>query len=272
LDDDVRITSAGAQFTIYHSGREFSVGLPADWFSFQHRNTALAIVAALLVEPSLDPMLVTQAVAAVSLPARFERFEECQRTIILDGAHNPDKVRATMRTVASLFPAIPCVGVVALKENKDIAAILAEIAPVCRSLILTTFMAGFWNPVPPGVLATSLRTLNYNGNVVIEPDPAAAVDIALAEAPTGGLVVVIGSFYLAGNVRSRWIPPLDDVLHGTSYHVAYTATDILARRVRSGSRQVPVEPDGRAVPAEERRPDTQPPQAKPSETTPPSAR
>ena len=57
-----------------------------------------------------------------------------------------------------------------------------------------------------------LRQAGFHGPVMLEPDPRAAIDVALTRAtgPTDA-VLVTGSLYLVGNVRGRWYPD-EDVL------------------------------------------------------------
>ncbi len=128
-------------------------------------------------------------------------------------------MRSTVRQVQASYPGMSCVGVLALKEDKDVRSVLSEFSTICRSIILTTFTAGLWKPLDPEGLAASLRELGFGGAIAVDPDPRAAVEAALNQATEGDVVVVTGSLYLAGNVRSRWIPSDEDLLHGSSYEL-----------------------------------------------------
>ena len=217
VGDDIRFRSAGSRLTVAWADRECAVDIQGDWTGFQMQNAVLAIVAALEFNPRLRPAEVSAGLAAVRLPARFERFSESGRSIVLDGAHNADKVCATAAAIAQRFPDAKRVAVVALKDTKDARSILAALTPLFGSFVLTTFSAGLWHAAPPEELASCLAALGYGGGVTVQPDPALAVEAALAATPAGGLLAVIGSFYLAGNVRGRWVPPLTDVLRGGAY-------------------------------------------------------
>ena len=220
LDDDIVLDSTARELVIKYDERQLKVDVPAAWPSFQRRNAALAIVAACLSDPSLSPTALSRGVEAIHLPGRFERFEESQRTIVLDGAHNPAKVRSVISGLDREFPGNPCTGVVALKEDKDARAILSELSPLCSTLVLTTFNTELWQATSPTDLAALLQALNYEGNIIVEPDPSAAIETAIGEAPAGGVVLVVGSLYLAGNIRPRWVAPLDDILHGASFQIS----------------------------------------------------
>ena len=217
LGDEISFSSSGPELTVTWGGRELTTCLPANWDGFQVLNAVLAIVASAEFDPGLQPATLDPGVSAVKLPARLEVFSEAGKTIVLDGAHNADKVAAAAEAITSRFPDAIRAGVLALKDTKDPLPILARLAPLFSSFVLTTFTAGLWQAIPPAELFSGLQELRYTGDVKIEADPVKAVDAALAGTPAGGLVVVIGSLYLAGNVRGRWVPPLSEVLHGGSY-------------------------------------------------------
>ena len=220
LDDDITLDSAARELAIKYDDRQLVVDVPAAWPGFQRRNAALAIVAACLSDPSLSPTALSRGVEAVHLPGRFERFKESQRTIVLDGAHNPDKLRSVISGLGREFPGNSFTGVVALKEDKDTRAILSELSLLFSTLVLTTFNTELWRAVSPAELAALLKALNYEGIIIVEPDPSAAIEAAIREAPVGGVVLVVGSFYLVGNVRPRWVARLDDILHGASFQIS----------------------------------------------------
>ena len=219
LDDDIAYHSENDVLDIELPSGRLTVDVPRDWPDYQRRNAALATIAACHVEPTVSPATISGALRAVHLPARFERFVERGRPIVLDGAHNPEKMRSTVRQVQASYPGMSCVGVLALKEDKDVRSVLSEFSTICRSIILTTFTAGLWKPLDPEGLAASLRELGFGGAIAVDPDPRAAVEAALNQATEGDVVVVTGSLYLAGNVRSRWIPSDEDLLHGSSYEL-----------------------------------------------------
>ena len=105
---------------------------------------------------------------------------------------------------------------VALKEGKDASVLVPTLAAVFRAVVFTTFDAPPWRCVPPEDLAELVDDAS-GVDVFVEHDPVEAVRRAETLAGHDGVVVVIGSFYLVGNVRKRWVADEVAALAGGSY-------------------------------------------------------
>lgn len=190
--------------------------VPEDWQDYQVVSAGLAVAAASeVLGDRLDPAACGPAMRSVSLPGRVEVFQRDGRTAVLDGAHNADKVAASMARIRSQFGDREMVGVVALKEGKDAASLIPELAAYFRAVVFTTFQAPPWACLPPEQLAALVDDPRVE--VVVEHDPHEAVRRAESIAGSDGLVVVVGSFYLVGNVRDLWVPDEVATLAGGSY-------------------------------------------------------
>jgi dihydrofolate synthase / folylpolyglutamate synthase len=166
--------------------------------AYQRRNFALARAAAEAFLGALDEGAVREAARAVSVPGRFEIAGHDPLTIV-DGAHNPDGIAAT---VASLPDRGPLAAVVSILDDKDAAAMLEAVLARCDILIATS------NPTPRALSPATLESLarqlaGAGGRVRIEsePDPRAAVRRARSLAGRGGVVVATGSIYLVAELR-----------------------------------------------------------------------
>ncbi|GGL75273.1 bifunctional folylpolyglutamate synthase/dihydrofolate synthase [Deinococcus aerolatus] len=150
----------------------------------QHANAALA--AATL--RTLDHGSGVEAALNARHSARLERLVVGDRTVLLDGAHNPHATRA-------LALAVPQADVLLFGNlaRKDTDATLAPLLPVAPLRVFTA----------PGDLATPPQNLaaRYGGEAC--PDPAGALTRALALTPPGGTLLVTGSLYLAAGVRAQ---------------------------------------------------------------------
>ncbi len=134
---------------------------------------------------------------SVRWKARFQVLRAAPRgrdcSFILDGAHNPEAVRAFMRTFrSSPFAARPHAFVCGFLNDKDYRAILSVLAPLADDFIFTAPASD--KAIPPGLLAEELQRLRPDAAVEVEEDAEAA----LVSAARRGTAAVLGSFYLAG--------------------------------------------------------------------------
>jgi dihydrofolate synthase/folylpolyglutamate synthase len=125
------------------------------------------------------------------------------RRLVLDGAHNPDKMAALAAALAT-YRRDRFVAVLSLKRGHDHRATMAAIAPLIDKAYLTRFVAvtdfGRDTAAEVARLAEDWRGAG-GGTLEVEPDPVRAVARALAEAAPDDLVLVTGSLYLVGQVR-----------------------------------------------------------------------
>lgn len=128
-----------------------------------------------------------QAALSAAHPARLEAFTVSGKTVLIDGAHNPHAARALAASVAHAD--VLLFGTLARKDTGATLAPLLALTPV------RVFTAPGDPATPPDRLAAQ-----YGGLAV--PDPPEALARALALTPPGGTLLVTGSLYLAGTVRS----------------------------------------------------------------------
>ncbi len=125
---------------------------------------------------------------SATLPARAEHFWLGGKHILLDGAHNPDAARALLGHILKPHTRKPFVLLFGALPKKLGAETLAVLEPYAEHVTLT-------NAVPGE--ANTLRS----PKAVFVAQPEEALQTALTYCPEGGLVVVAGSFYLAGRLR-----------------------------------------------------------------------
>ena len=193
------------------------VKVPPHWQRYQDVNAGLALAAAIeSADADLDPERCSAALSRVSLPGRVEVFEDSHGTVILDGAHNEDKLAASFGSVKARFPGRRCVGVVALKSGKETQKIVEILARNLSGVVFTTFDAPPWLCVPTRELEVLAREIGMN-DIEVQENPKLALERARDLASDSGIVLVTGSLYLAGNVRSCWIGEAAAALRGGSY-------------------------------------------------------
>ena len=149
------------------------------------------------------------AVRAGLLKARIPgRVEIVQREpfVILDGAHNPEKMQASRQAIDKHFGDKRRIIVLSLKSDKAAEDVLSKLMPGTDLLIVTEFRVpkSLWQPIDAGQLAQLVAVLSPEANIQVIKDPVLAFNEALSQAGVDDLIWVTGSFYLVGNVRELW--------------------------------------------------------------------
>jgi len=160
----------------------------------QAMNALLAIAAAELLlrsmGRSLDVDVTRDALAATALPARAEWFAG-DPPILLDGAHTAESVAALALLAQTLAAGRPVHALVGLTVDREPNSVFGGLA-ACASVTATTV------PGPRGIQADALATSLGCAGV---SDPLEALTALRARA-RGGLILITGSLYLAGVLRS----------------------------------------------------------------------
>jgi len=159
-----------------------------------------ALVAACLLQ-ELDAMGIPVGTAAirsalldVHWPGRLELIRYQGAEVLLDAAHNPAGARALGAYLQELgwHDAVLVYGVA---EDKDAAAMLAALAPLCRDIVCTTPLTS--RAAAPAAVADLARAAGV-WRVTVEPDPRVALARAAALNPR---IVIAGSIFLIGPLR-----------------------------------------------------------------------
>lgn len=174
---------------------------------FQRRNWWLAFtIYDYLVErdslPILTPLQLRASMRAY-IPARMEIVEHAGKKIILDGAHNAQKMQLLGESIKEKFPGAQIATLLAIKENPNFSSRvdLKPVSDLSNHVIVTTFSGQQDLPfksVNPEEITRHLKTLNAKDVEVIN-DPADAFK-ALLKQPEE-ILLVTGSFYLMGQIR-----------------------------------------------------------------------
>lgn len=180
--------------------------------SYQARNAALAIRALELVAEQrgrpLNEAALRQALRLTAISGRAEQVQDAP-VVLLDGAHNSDKIAQFAAYLISRFAPRPGVIVVfGCTSGKDPAAMLTPLVEVSDRFYLTRPIIGSREAEEPRYLQSVLRSLRPAGlAITLALDPVAALDQALDEARRRDQVVcVTGSLYLVAHLRQRWYP------------------------------------------------------------------
>jgi dihydrofolate synthase/folylpolyglutamate synthase len=171
-----------------------AVGAPG---AFQRRNFALARAAAESYLGALDQGALEAAAAEVRIPGRLQEIATEPLTL-LDGAHNPDGMRALVQALPELVGDHDrVVAVLSILDDKDAAGMLSALMPACDAIVLTSSQ----NPraLPPPTLQSLARQLGGPPTEIVR-DPAVALARARELAGRDGVVVATGSLYLIADL------------------------------------------------------------------------
>lgn len=190
--------------------------------SYQAANAACALAAveafagaAPGAEGSSAPLadtLVREAFAMMSSPGRLEIVRRSP-TVIVDAAHNPAGMAASMEALTEAFTFTDLVGILAVSEDKDVPAILDQLEPAVSELVVTCNSSPrSMNPAKLAELAAAVfgpDRVRQAGRLddAIEiavglADDAAAAAEAAGTLPAGGCgILITGSVITAGDAR-----------------------------------------------------------------------
>ncbi|MEO3800148.1 folylpolyglutamate synthase/dihydrofolate synthase family protein [Nonomuraea sp. B1E8] len=165
---------------------------------------ALAAVEALTGgDDPLDVDLVRQAFSEVASPGRMEVVRRTP-AVVVDAAHNPAGMQATLEGLHEAFDFAKVIGVVAVMRDKDVDALLELLEPVLDEIIVTR------NSSPRSMTPQELGSLavpvfgEERVHVVDRLDDAIDQGIGIADAEgefSGTGVLITGSVVTAGDAR-----------------------------------------------------------------------
>lgn len=162
-------------------------------------NMAVAIAATeALIGRELDPEAVRAGAGAVTSPGRMEVVPG-PPLFLLDGAHNPEGFEALGAALREEFGNESWVLVFAAMADKDVSLMLTELTGLIHEVVATAIDSQKAHD-PAALAEIAGRILGVPA--VWEPSVAAAVAEAGRIAGDGGRVLVAGSLYLVGEVRS----------------------------------------------------------------------
>jgi dihydrofolate synthase/folylpolyglutamate synthase len=183
----------------------------------------------------LDPGVVREAFATVRSPGRLETLRRSP-TVIIDAAHNPAGMAATVAAIEESFTFTRLTGVFAASGDKDVAGMLAELEPLLSEIVVTRNSSD--RSLDPRELAELAMEIFGEDRVsvaerlddAIETAVALADEAAEAGLPGSGGVLITGSVITAGDARillapDGGMPPAEPPSSQPSRH-SFTAAEL----------------------------------------------
>ncbi|NJC66511.1 bifunctional folylpolyglutamate synthase/dihydrofolate synthase [Planosporangium flavigriseum] len=174
----------------------------------QNAAVALAAVEAFLgagADKALDPETVRAGFAAATSPGRLERVRTSP-TILLDAAHNPHGMAATVTALEDEFHFRRLVAVVGTLADKDAHGILELLEPVVDSIVVTRNTSP--RAMPAAALGRIATEIFGEDRVRVEPALPDAIEAAVTlaeedlDAEVSGVgVLITGSVFTVADAR-----------------------------------------------------------------------
>ena len=173
---------------------------------FQRRNWYLAYAAfGILTErDGLADLNETQLekTTSILIPARMERRMVGTKTVIMDGAHNAQKIEAFVASVKHDYPKQKLPVLISLVTTKQarLNQCIEAILPICQEMIITTFSTanGEKVSVDPLKIAEACESLGFENWKIIDDPKKAYKQLLRSKSDT---CIITGSFYLLNHVR-----------------------------------------------------------------------
>jgi dihydrofolate synthase/folylpolyglutamate synthase len=174
----------------------------------QNAVLALAAVEAFLgagAEKQLQLDLVREGFAQVDSPGRLERVRSAP-TILLDGAHNPHGMAATVAALEEEFTFRHLVAVVAVMADKDVSGLIDLLEPVAARIVVTQNSSP--RSMPVDELAQVATEIFGEDRVTVAQNMPDAIEeaVVIAEEDSSGelsgvAVLVTGSLVTVADAR-----------------------------------------------------------------------
>ncbi len=146
---------------------------------------------------------VSKQTQLVRIPGRMEITRASGKTLIMDGAHNKQKMAAFITSFQQLYPNAKPAILLAFKQGKDYQDTIEPLAALASRIITTQFITSQDLPaisMDSEVLAQAFRAVGVN-NVQSIPDHQTAFR-ALLNSPEN-IAIITGSFYLLSQIRNN---------------------------------------------------------------------
>lgn len=168
--------------------------------TYQPYNASVAITACRVLRERgwhVSDEAIKKGLSQVKWPGRFEVLHKAP-VFILDGAHNPHGIKATVASLKNHFGDEKLTFVIGVMADKDVDTMVEMVAPLAKEF----FTARPDNP--RAMSAAELAALIERHGAKATPcgSVQSAVDAAIASVGESGTVVALGSLYFSAEIRA----------------------------------------------------------------------
>jgi dihydrofolate synthase/folylpolyglutamate synthase len=162
----------------------------------QEHNLTLAVAAMDAAGALPDLVTIQRGAAAASIPGRFQRIQHAGRTILLDGAHNPDALAVLRQALEAEYGAKRCILVTNMLQGHEPEQFFVQLKDQVSTVHVVPISFHRTTPVPDMVGHLQKTFPNVVGHNSIEE----GLEAAITESQPEDIILVTGSFYLVGEV------------------------------------------------------------------------
>lgn len=198
-----KITREGVRFDFHHKNVKLKEITLATRAMYQAENASVALT--VLTELGLRDKFniredrIRELLGTCKFPGRMEELEMDGTRLILDGAHNPQKMEAFIASLTKAYPKHSFHFLIAFKKSKDYSTMLELITPYAKSITFTKFILDnqdmHHKSEPPEMLLAYLTRTGYAAGCAVE-NPFEAFDGLRKNTDKKDIIVVTGSLYL----------------------------------------------------------------------------
>lgn len=193
-------SSEGQSFELQGLMCRYELDLPL-LGEYQLENAATAVTVAEVLAglgAKVLPESIAAGVAKVQWPGRLQVLQR-KPWVVIDGAHNAYSAKRLVEALKEYFDFDRAILILGASSDKDIAGIVAELAPLTSEVIVT----GSRHPraIAPAALASEFSKWGIAPQVA--GDVASAVKMALAKAAPGDLICATGSIFVIAEVMEE---------------------------------------------------------------------
>ena len=171
--------------------------------SYQPKNASVAITAIEILREKgykISDEALFKGLEEVKWPGRFEILGE-NPVFVLDGAHNPHGMKATVNSLQDHFGDKKIHFVVGAMADKDVSGMMKMLLPLAKDFTAVR------PDNPRAMSAEELSELLCKLGAVAESADTVALGVksALEKAGKGGIVACLGSLYFSGEIRQAYL-------------------------------------------------------------------
>ncbi|MDB5185155.1 MAG: hypothetical protein JWN38_963 [Candidatus Saccharibacteria bacterium] len=142
-----------------------------------------------------------QRSTTIHIPGRMETIRLDTKTIIMDGAHNFQKMEALVASIRERYADQPLAVLVSFAAGKDVGQTLAALSGLAEAVVITEFKTN-QDMVHKPMAATEVALLSRGVAPDIQTIPDVAKALQTLVAMPQPIIVITGSFYLLHQVRA----------------------------------------------------------------------